>query len=98
MLVATALALLSCGSGDGKAPKDSAAHAGKPEGLCLPLEPRWLLKQHPFLCIFHVEQQREDGGEGLPEWSSERNIRTGFEMEVKHTSFNFCPPSPNFRT
>lgn len=40
--------------------------------------------------MFYIEWQ--DYGEGLPERSRERNTRTGFEMEVKCTSFTFCPP------
>lgn len=88
----TALALLSCGSGDGKAQKDTGAHTGKPEGVCLPPESLGYLKKHRFLCIFYVERQRKDCGESLPEWSRERNARTGFEMEVKPTLFTFCPP------
>lgn len=67
---------------------------GKPEGVCLPPEPLWYSKRCRCLRVFDAERQRKDCGEGLPEWSGERNARTGFEMEVKPTSFTFClfPP------
>lgn len=71
MLWVTVLALLSCGNGDGKAQKDTGAHIGKPEQVCLPPEPLRSLKQHQFLCVFYAEWQRKDYSNGLPEWGRE---------------------------
>lgn len=98
MLWVTVLALLSCGTGNGKAQKATGAHRGKPEWICLLFEPLKYLKQHQFLCIFYAERQRKDCSNGLPEWGRETLLWEALKWRSNPHHLPFappCPPPPN---
>lgn len=96
MLWVTVLALLSCGNGDRKAQKDTGAHTGKPEQVCLPPPSPWGTWNSISFSAYFMLSGRGRTTAMVSQNEVGKHYR-GFEMEVKPTSFTFRSslPPPN---